>query len=65
MLLQISQRANFFCSGEAHFNLSGILSKRNCRHWAENNPQELYKRLLRSSKVTVLCDLSRFGMIEI
>ena len=40
-------------SDEAHFHLNGFVKKQNCRFWAAENPRELHRRPLHSSKVTV------------
>lgn len=42
-------------SDEAHFYLSGNVSKQNTRYWSANNPQEIHPRPLHSPKVTVWC----------
>jgi hypothetical protein len=54
---------NLLMSDEAHFHLSGIVNKQNFRYWSATNPIELNERSLHSSKVTVWCAISSFGII--
>jgi hypothetical protein len=49
-------------SDEAHFELSGCVNKQNMRYWSDNNPQ-LLEKPLHSSKVTVWCGVSTFGIV--
>jgi len=51
-------------SDEAHFHLSGFVNKQNFRYWSATNPIELHERPLYSSKVTVCCVISSFGIIS-
>ena len=48
---------------EAHFHLSGVVNKQNFRYLSATNPIELHERPLHSSKVTVWCTISSFGII--
>jgi len=50
-------------SDDAHFHLSGFVNKQNFRYLSATNPIELHKRPLHSSKVTVWCAISSFGII--
>ena len=50
-------------SDETHFHLSGFVNKQNFRYWSATNPIELHERPLHSSKVTVWCKISSFGII--
>ena len=50
-------------SDEAQFHLSGFVNKQNFRYWSATNPIELHERPLHSSKVTVWCAISSFGII--
>jgi hypothetical protein len=54
---------NLLMSDEAHFHLSGFVNKQNFRYWSSTNPIELHERPLHSSKVTVWCAISSFGII--
>jgi len=54
---------NLLMSDEAHFHLSGFVNKQNFRYWSATNPIELNERPLHSSKVTVWCAISSFGII--
>ncbi|XP_031357888.1 uncharacterized protein LOC116181640 [Photinus pyralis] len=63
MLAAIHPNAAFFSSDEAHFHLNGYVNKQNFRYWSENNPQIVHERPLHSSKVTVWCAVSQFGVI--
>ncbi|PNF36602.1 hypothetical protein B7P43_G13844, partial [Cryptotermes secundus] len=64
MLLEtLPPNALVFFSDEAHFHLSGYVSKQNMCYWNGNNPRELHERPLQSGKVTVWCALSRVGVI--
>ena len=47
-------------SDEAHFHLSGVVNKQNFRYCSTTN---LHERPLHSSKVTVWCAISSFGII--
>jgi len=55
--------AALWCSDEAHFHLSGTVSKQNFRYWAENNPRDLHQRPLHSPRVTISCAVSRLGVV--
>jgi len=48
---------------EAHFRLSRFVNKQNFHYWSATNPIELHERLLHSSKVTVWCTISSFGIV--
>ena len=54
---------NLLMSGKAHFHLSGFVNKQNFRYWSATNPTKLHERPLHSSKVTVWCAISSFGII--
>ena len=47
-------------SDEAHFHLSGFVNKQNFRYCSTTN---LHERPLHTSKVTVWCAISSFGII--
>ena len=49
-------------SNEAHFHLSRFVNKQNFRYWSATNSIELHERPLHSSKVTVCCAISSFGI---
>jgi len=49
-------------SDEAHFHLSGF-NKQNFRYWSDTNPMELHERPHHTSKTTVWCAISSFGII--
>jgi len=51
-------------SVEAHFHSFGFVNKQNFRYWSATNPIELHDRPLHSSKVTVWCAISSFGIID-
>jgi len=51
-------------SDEAHFHLSGFVNKQNFCYWSATNLTELHERPLHSSKVTVWCEISSFGIIS-
>ena len=48
---------------EAHFHLSGFVNKQIFRFWSATSPKELNEEPLHSSKVTVSCAISSFGII--
>ena len=50
-------------SDEAHFHLSGFVNKQNFCYCSATNPIEIHDRPLHSSKVTVWCAMSSFGII--
>jgi hypothetical protein len=54
---------NLLMSDEARFYLSGFVNKQNFLYWSATNPIELYERPLHSTKVTVWCAISSFGII--
>jgi hypothetical protein len=54
---------NSLMSDEAQFHLSGFVNKHNFRYWSATNPTELHERSLHSSKATVWCVISLFGII--
>jgi hypothetical protein len=54
---------NLLITDETHFHLSEFVNKQNFRYWSATNPIELHKRPLHSSKVTVWCAISSFGII--
>ena len=54
---------NLLMSDEAHFHLSGFVNKQNFRYWSATNPTKFHERPLHSSKVTVWCAISSFGII--
>ena len=54
---------NLLMNDEAHFYLSGFVNKQNYRYWSATNPIELHERPFLSSKVTVWCAISSFGII--
>ena len=43
ILQHVPDTAALWCSGEAHFHLSGTVKKQNFRYWAENNPRDLHQ----------------------
>lgn len=43
---------------EAHFTLSGSVNSKNCVHWAEKNPHEIFASPLHEAKVTVWCGIT-------
>jgi hypothetical protein len=51
-------------SDAAHFILSGFVNKQNFHYWSAANPIELHDRPFHSSKVTVWCTISSFGIIS-
>jgi hypothetical protein len=54
---------NLLMSDEAHFHLSGFGNKQNYHYWSATNPTKLHERPLNSSKVTVWCTISSFGIV--
>jgi len=48
---------------EAHFHLTGLVNKHNCRYWSDRHPRELVQKPLHSSKVTVWCAVAAFAII--
>ena len=50
-------------SDEAHLYLSGFFNEQNFPYWYATNPIEIHERRLHSSKVTVWCTISSFGII--
>ena len=50
-------------SDEAHFHLTGLVNKHNCRYWSDRHPRELAQKPLHSSKVTVWCVVAAFAII--
>lgn len=63
MVNEIPTDSTFWSSDEAHFHLNGTVNKQNFRNWASTNPRELHEKPLHSPKVTVWCDISKFGVI--
>lgn len=51
-------------SDEAHFHFTGYVNKQNYRYWTDTNLNEVYKRSLYASKVTVWYDVSLYGIIK-
>jgi hypothetical protein len=54
---------NLIMSDEAHFHLTGLVNKQNCRYWSDRHPRELLQKSLHSSKVTVWCAVAAFAII--
>ena len=54
---------NLIMSDEAHFHLTGLVNKQNCRYWSDRHPRELVQKPMHSSKVTVWCDVAAFAII--
>jgi hypothetical protein len=54
---------NLLMKDEIHFHLTGAMNEQNFRYWSMENPQELHQQPLHSSKVTVWCAVSSFGII--
>jgi hypothetical protein len=50
-------------SDEAHFHLSGFVNKKYFLYWSATNHIELHERPLNSSKVSVCCAITSFGII--
>jgi len=50
-------------TNKAHFHLSGFVNKQNFCYWSSTNTTELHDKPLHSSKVTVWCAISPFGII--
>ena len=50
-------------SDAPHFHLFGVVNKQNFRYLSATNPIELHERPIHSSKVTVWCAISSFGII--
>jgi len=50
-------------SDEAHFHLTGLVNKHNCRYRSDWHPLELIQKPLHSSKVTVWCAVAAFAII--
>ena len=50
-------------SDESHFQLSGFVNQQNFCYCSATNPTELHERPLHTSKVTVWCAISSFGII--
>jgi hypothetical protein len=50
-------------SDEAHFNLPRFVNKQNFGYWSATNLIEIHEKPLHSSKVTVWCAISSFGII--
>jgi hypothetical protein len=53
---------NLLMSDEAHFQLSGFVSKQNFHYLSSKNPQRFHEKLLHSVKVTIWCAISSFGI---
>jgi len=51
-------------TNEAHFHFSANVNKQNYRYWAPENPQDLYQRPLHSERLTILCGISSFGVLD-
>jgi hypothetical protein len=54
---------NILMRDEAHFHLSGFVNKKCFRYWSATNPIELRESQLHSSKVTLYCAISSFGIV--
>ena len=54
---------NLIMSDDAHFHLTGLVNKQNCRYWSHRHPRELVQKPLHSSKVTVWCAVAAFAII--
>jgi len=54
---------NLIMGDEAHFHLTGLVNKHNCRYWSDRHPRELVQKPLHSSKVTVWCAVAAFAII--
>jgi hypothetical protein len=54
---------NLWMSDEAHFQLSGVVNKQNCRYWSPQNLNELHEKPLHSERVTLWCSVSSQGVI--
>ena len=63
VLLEENENAFIIMSDEAHFHLSGEVSKQNLHSWASENPLHIHKKLLHSEHVTVWCAIGIFGII--
>ena len=46
------------CTDEAHFTLTGNVNRKNCVHWAGNNPHDVFVSSLHDEKVTVWCGIT-------
>jgi hypothetical protein len=57
MLDIVDEDAMSMMSDESHFLLDGRVSKQNYRYWVQENRQQLHKKPLYSSKVTVWCGI--------
>jgi len=54
---------NLLMSDEAHFHLTAFVNKQNFRYWSATNSIELHERPFHTTKVTVWCTISSFGII--
>ena len=54
---------NLITSYKAHFHLTGLVNKQNCRYWSDRHPRELVQKPMRSSKVTLWCAVAAFAII--
>jgi hypothetical protein len=54
---------NLLMGDDDHFRLSGFVNKQNFRYWSARNHVELHEKPFHSSKVTVRCAISSFGII--
>jgi hypothetical protein len=55
---------NLIMSDEAHFHLTGLGNKQNCRYWSDRHPRELVQKPLHSSKLTVCCAVAFFTIMS-
>lgn len=55
--------SHLMMSDEAHFYLDGMVSKQNCRIWAEENPMEVHEQGLHGLYVTVWCGITMRGIV--
>jgi hypothetical protein len=51
-------------SDEAHFNLDGVVNKKNVLFWASENPRVLTEKTHHVPKITVWVAISSFGLIR-
>ena len=42
-----------------HFTLTGNVNLKNCVHWADNNPHDVFANPLHNEKVTLWCGIMR------
>ena len=54
---------NLIMSDEAHYHLTGLVNKQNCRYWSDRHSRELVQKPLHSSKIMVWCAVAAFAII--